>query len=84
MQIVGAFSIFVAGAKALVFTRDACCFQLTSSGSVDGAVGQLSDGQVRIGGGLQPVQYCVDSSGGLKDSSGRKCILTGWSAPCCA
>jgi len=76
MQIVGALAVFVAGANALVFARDTCCFQLTASGSVAGPVGELDDGQVRIGGGLQPVQYCVDSSGSLNDSSGRKCVLT--------
>jgi hypothetical protein len=53
-----------------------CCFKLTASGGTTGPVGQLIDGQNRIGGGLSPVTYCIDKDGEIADSSDRPCILT--------
>lgn len=67
---------FVAGTNALVPRANTCCFGLTASGGASGSVGQLSDGQNRIGGGLMPGSYCIDSMGGITDASGRGCILT--------
>ncbi|OJJ44523.1 hypothetical protein ASPZODRAFT_153460 [Penicilliopsis zonata CBS 506.65] len=64
-----------AGANALVSRGDSCCFHLTASGGASGTVGQLSDGQNRIGGGLSAAEYCI-SDGKITDSSGRGCILT--------
>ncbi|KZF26270.1 hypothetical protein L228DRAFT_264689 [Xylona heveae TC161] len=64
------------GANALVARDGNCCFHLTASGGESGTVGQLSDGQNRIGGGLSPATYCIDSNGGLTDGNGRGCILT--------
>lgn len=63
------------GASAAVVARDQCCFQLTASGGVSGTVGQLSDGQNRVGGGYPPATYCINN-GGITDASGRGCILT--------
>jgi hypothetical protein len=54
---------------------DGCCFQLNASGGESGTIGQLSDGQNRIGGGYAPATYCI-SNGEITDSSGRGCILT--------
>ncbi|KAJ5834805.1 hypothetical protein N7447_000831 [Penicillium robsamsonii] len=68
---------FAAGSNALVGRSDSCCFHLTSSGGAAGKLGQLGDGQNRIGDdSLQSAQYCIDSNGGITDSSGRGCILT--------
>lgn len=66
-----------AGAQALVSRGDSCCFHLDASGGASGSVGQLSDGQNRIGdNSLSPAQYCIDSNGALTDGNGRGCILT--------
>lgn len=68
---------FAAGSNALVSRTDSCCFSLTSSGGASGKLGQLGDGQNRIGDdGLQPAQYCIDSNGAITDGKGRGCILT--------
>lgn len=67
----------VAGANALVGRGDSCCFHLTASGEAGGPLGQLSDGQNRIGdNSLSPSQFCIDSTGSITDGSGRGCILT--------
>ncbi|KAI7324210.1 hypothetical protein KC315_g8297 [Hortaea werneckii] len=64
------------GASAALLPRaDQCCFQLTASGGQSGTLGQLSDGQNRIGGGLGEATYCI-SNGMITDKSGRGCILT--------
>ncbi|KAI2694938.1 hypothetical protein CBS147332_9487 [Penicillium roqueforti] len=68
---------FAATTNALVSRSDSCCFHLTSSGGASGELGQLSDGQNRIGdSSLSPAQYCIDSTGAITDSNGRGCILT--------
>jgi hypothetical protein len=67
------FAAFAAGTQALVGRTDTCCFHLTSDGS---PVGQLSDGQNRIGDSSLPeAQFCITGSS-ITDSSGRGCILT--------
>lgn len=68
---------FAAGANALVGRSNSCCFSLNASGGVSGTLGQLSDGQNRIGDdSLGPAQYCIDSNGAITDGNGRGCILT--------
>ncbi|KAK4979434.1 hypothetical protein LTR66_001018 [Elasticomyces elasticus] len=62
--------------QALVPRGSSCCFHLNANGGPGGAVGQLSDGQNRIGQGLSAAQYCIDPNGGLTDGDGRGCILT--------
>lgn len=81
MKTVGTIAAIAVGANALVARDATCCFGLTASGGASGTIGQLGDGQNRIGGGLPPAQFCIDSSGGIKDSSGRGCILTRKFAP---
>lgn len=66
----------VASANALVGRDGSCCFHLSASGGASGSIGQLSDGQNRIGGGLPVGQYCIGSNGGITDGQGRGCILT--------
>jgi hypothetical protein len=63
------------GANALVARDAAQCVQLQASGGVTGVLGQLGDGQNRIGGGHSTGCYCL-SKGGFTDSNGRGCILT--------
>jgi hypothetical protein len=63
----------ILGASAL--SPRSCSFGLTASGGESGTVGQLSDGQVRIGGSYSPATFTIDN-GGIYDSAGRGCILT--------
>ena len=63
------------GASALTLPRSSCSFGLTAYGGQSGTIGQLPDGQNRIGGGLAPATFTI-SNGGITDSAGRGCILT--------
>ena len=65
-----------AGTNALVPRTGTCCFSLQASGGASGTVGQLTDGQNRIGGNLPAGSYCIGSNGGITDGAGRGCILT--------
>jgi hypothetical protein len=65
----------IAGASALALPRSTCSFGLTASGGESGTIGQLSDGQNRIGGGLAAANFTI-SNGGITDAAGRGCILT--------
>jgi len=72
-----AIAAFAAGTNALVGRSDSCCFHLTASGGVSGSLGQLSDGQVRVGDdSLSAADFCINSSGAITDSAGRGCIIT--------
>ncbi|KAK7611446.1 ubiquitin 3 binding protein But2 C-terminal domain-containing protein [Phyllosticta paracitricarpa] len=66
---------FTLGASAAALKRSQCCFEIDASGGVSGTVGQLSDGQNRIGGGYSPTTFCLNN-GGITDSNGRGCIVT--------
>lgn len=66
---------FGLSANALVAREAAQCVQLQASGGASGVLGQLSDGQNRVGGGHPSGCYCL-SNGGFTDSNGRGCILT--------
>ncbi|KAJ5380817.1 uncharacterized protein N7496_003245 [Penicillium cataractarum] len=64
------------GANALVGRSDSCCFHLTASGDKSGSLGQLSDGQVRVGDdSLSAATFCL-SGGVITDSEGRGCVIT--------
>lgn len=70
-------AVFAASAQALVPRGGNCCFHLTASGGSSGSVGQLSDGQNRIGDNSLPAaQFCISSDGSITDGNGRGCILT--------
>lgn len=62
------------GASA-AFIPASCTFSLTASGGANGVVGQLGDGQNRVGGSLPKGTYSI-SNGQITDSHGRGCILT--------
>ena len=71
------FAALAASAQGLTGRTTNCCFHLTASGGASGTVGQLSDGQNRIGDNtLSPAQFCISSDGSITDGSGRGCILT--------
>jgi hypothetical protein len=65
----------ILGASAVAVPRSSCSFELTASGGESGTIGQLSDGQNRIGGGFSPATFTINN-GGIIDSAGRGCILT--------
>lgn len=68
---------FAATTNAFVGRRDNCCFHLTSSGGLSGDLGQLDDGQVRIGdNSLSASSFCIDANGVITDGAGRGCIIT--------
>ena len=76
MRNFAALAAFAAGTNALVGRSDSCCFHLTASGGASGSLGQLSDGQVRVGdNSLSAAQFCI-SNGAITDSEGRGCIVT--------
>lgn len=77
MKFTAALAL-AAGASALAIERgndDKCCFTLEAEGGVSGTVGQLDDGQNRVGGDFPPAHYCLEN-GGITDDKGRGCILT--------
>ncbi|KAL4770378.1 ubiquitin 3 binding protein But2 C-terminal domain-containing protein [Aspergillus nidulans var. acristatus] len=79
MRNFAAFAAFAASAQALVSRDNSCCFHLTASGGASGPVGQLGDGQNRVGGdsgSLPEGQFCINTDGSITDGSGRGCILT--------
>lgn len=75
MRSFAAIAAFAAGANALVGRGNTCCFHLDASGGASGTVGQLGDGQNRLGGGLPVAKFCIDSSGSIT-SNNSGCILT--------
>lgn len=72
-------SIFLAAtAQAFYSNQSSCCFEITAlipSTHTNASLGQLSDGQVRIGGGLLPSVFCLSSTS-IADQSSRGCIIT--------
>lgn len=76
MRNFATVAAFAAGAHALVPRDTSCCFHISASGETSGQVGQLGDGQNRIGGDTPQGQFCIDSDGSITDGSGRGCILT--------
>jgi hypothetical protein len=76
MKTFIAIASLAAGANALVGRSDSCCFHLTASGDESGSLGQLSDGQVRVGdNSLSAAKFCL-SGGVITDSEGRGCVVT--------
>jgi hypothetical protein len=67
---------FGLGASARVLRRDDCSFTLSTSGGVTGDVGQLEDGQNRVGGNLPTSQATYTINNGQISSAGKGCILT--------
>ncbi|KAJ5937513.1 hypothetical protein N7454_003855 [Penicillium verhagenii] len=76
MKSTIAIAALVAGANALVGRSDSCCFQITASGGESGSLGQLTDGQVRLGDTtLSAAEFCISNSI-ITDSEGRGCVIT--------
>ncbi|KAI6707976.1 hypothetical protein JHW43_009493, partial [Diplocarpon mali] len=75
MRSLAALS-FVAGVAASpLVQRSSCWFGITASGGQSGSLGQLDDGQIRIGGGLAPSSFSI-TDGAITDEDGFGCILT--------
>lgn len=72
--------VFASAGSCALFPRHRyegqCCFKLHTYGGAEGTVGQLYDGQNRIGGHYEPAVYCIRGDA-IYDSEGRGCILTG-------
>ncbi|KAJ5274105.1 hypothetical protein N7478_009230 [Penicillium angulare] len=69
-------ALFVTMANAFVSRSDSCCFQLTASGGASGSLGQLDDGQVRVGdSSLSTAEFCLSNTI-ITDSEGRGCVIT--------
>ena len=70
--------LFSVGATASLTRRhNICSLQLTAFGGCAGPVGQIPDGQCRVGGGLPQSLFQLDKSRGiLTDSIGRGCYIT--------
>jgi hypothetical protein len=66
---------FVTLGMAATAYASCCTFELTASGGESGTIGQLSDGQVRIGGGLAQSSFTI-CNGTITDANGYGCILT--------
>ncbi|KOC16058.1 hypothetical protein AFLA70_18g005552 [Aspergillus flavus AF70] len=76
-SLFATLAAFAASTQALTGRTTNCCFHLTASGGASGTVGQLSDGQNRIGDhSLSTAQFCISPDGSITDGSGRGCILT--------
>ena len=73
--------LVVLGVSALVPRDGSCCFHLASSGGVSGPVGQLYDGQNRVGGNYPLGNYCIDQGGRITDGNGRGCLHTRLATP---
>ncbi|KAJ5670068.1 uncharacterized protein N7477_005431 [Penicillium maclennaniae] len=71
-----AIAAFAAGTNALVGRSDSCCFKITASGGASGSLGQLGDGQVRVGDTtLSAATFCLEDTV-ITDSAGRGCVVT--------
>jgi hypothetical protein len=66
----------IAASSPFLCTNSTCCFGLAAVGGQNGTIGQLDDGQSRIGGGMSPSKFCMTGTS-IKDSQGRGCIVTG-------
>lgn len=77
MKLIAVVTAILATKNALADGNETCCFTLNASGADAGPVGQIDDGQTRIGNGTQPGQFCIDNeSGGIIDGKNRGCFLT--------
>ncbi|KAK6524010.1 hypothetical protein TWF694_005678 [Orbilia ellipsospora] len=67
--------------QSIVIPRNPCyvCqgFTISVSGGVSGPLGQIGDGQNRVGPATpSPAKYTLGCGGGITDQNGRGCILT--------
>ncbi|KAH8700234.1 ubiquitin 3 binding protein But2 C-terminal domain-containing protein [Talaromyces proteolyticus] len=76
MKTVFAVTACIATANALVTQNATCCFNMTVSGTSSGRLGQIDDGQTRLGNSTLASQFCIDSSGGITDAKHRGCFFT--------
>lgn len=53
-----------------------CVFTITASGGIACPAGELEDGQIRLNGSYPAANFTL-SNGGITDSTGKGCIVTG-------
>lgn len=64
-------------AASLIKRHHSCSFQVSVFGGCAGHIGQIPDGQCRVGGSFQHSTFNLDKhSGVLTDAHGRGCYLT--------
>ncbi|POS81897.1 hypothetical protein EPUL_006175, partial [Erysiphe pulchra] len=69
------FYLTLAFAATVAKAYNACHFGLVAHGRHSGPVGQLRDGQLRLGGYYPQASFTIQD-GGVTDDLGRGCILT--------
>jgi hypothetical protein len=62
--------------KAATVSNDRCEFTVSSDGAFACPAGQLEDGQIRLNGSYDTANFVL-SGGGIVDSRGFGCIVTG-------
>jgi len=75
MKIITLAIFVILDAVAASPCSSKCCFGLCASGAANGTVGQITDGQNRVGGPLPPAQFCITGSS-ITDAQGRGCLVT--------
>ncbi|KAK2623631.1 hypothetical protein QTJ16_006812 [Diplocarpon rosae] len=75
MHSITIFSLVASVSSSPLVQRSSCWFGITASGEQSGSLGQLDDGQIRIGGGLAPASFSI-TNGAITDGDGFGCILT--------
>ncbi|CZT00310.1 uncharacterized protein RAG0_08389 [Rhynchosporium agropyri] len=75
MHLVFKLSLIAGASASPLIARSSCWFGLTALGGQSGTLGQLPDGQIRIGGGLAPVSFSIND-GKITDHSNFGCLLT--------
>lgn len=80
--VLAALAASVNGLALFGRAETACCFHLSVTGDVTGPLGQLTDGQSRVGdNSLSQSLFCINSTGVIVESTGKGCIITSESNP---
>lgn len=57
--------------------HESCGFEISSTGTMPCPAGQLPDGQIRLNGSYPTSKFFIDANGGITDTNGFGCIVTG-------
>jgi hypothetical protein len=58
-------------------TSGCCRFTLSASAPFNCPAGALEEGQIRLNGTYDTSTFCIDGQGGITDSNGFGCVVTG-------
>lgn len=72
---IPAFALLASTNAWAIQSRAACTFTLTASGGISGTVGQLADGQIRVGGSYAQSKFSINGDQ-ITDATGKGCLLT--------